>query len=361
MSARSSNRVAPWIAAACLAACLLAAAAPARAGAKAWASGVATGASCSADYNNVGENDGESHFLAPSYADCCASTPDQSCPCKGCGWPDGVYGTQAHGVARIPWYAKPWGNKKIEYGSWSYDRIAQVDEPAGEDTLELIGMPMPGGLTIQVGAEMTLHTAPPCWARDTMIVAVYPDTNALHADPAMLGAGAILYGKAWVQMPEQLFMATGWLSSSMFVVVPDPLGNTITVTTVPGLVLTVPWSGDPNPLVVAGRVTGGGWAEETGVPRPARAGARLALAGPNPATTSTTLRISAPAGQRATLAVFALDGRRVCRLYSGVPGDGRDIRWNLLDDQGRRVAPGAFVARLETSEGIQARKLIVVR
>ena len=60
--------------------------------------------------------------------------------------------------------------------------------------------------------------------------------------------------------------------------------------------------------------------------------------------------------------VFALTGQRVAVLHqgSGESGDPR-VHWDGRDDQGRPLASGVYLYRLVTTEGVQTRKLTLLR
>jgi hypothetical protein len=62
------------------------------------------------------------------------------------------------------------------------------------------------------------------------------------------------------------------------------------------------------------------------------------------------------------LAVFDLAGRRVRTLVSGrVTGGVHEIRWEGLNDDGRRVSSGIYFYRLEGEERSLTRKLVLLR
>ncbi len=69
---------------------------------------------------------------------------------------------------------------------------------------------------------------------------------------------------------------------------------------------------------------------------------------PNPFNPSVEIRFTMPSpGGEAEVAVYDARGRRVRRLLSGAcePGE-RSVRWDGRDDQGQRVAGGAYVYRI---------------
>ncbi|HRX52136.1 MAG TPA: C25 family cysteine peptidase [Candidatus Krumholzibacteria bacterium] len=92
--------------------------------------------------------------------------------------------------------------------------------------------------------------------------------------------------------------------------------------------------------------------------------ARLDLAPgfPNPFNPSTTLAFSLPAPAQVSLHVYDMQGRRVATLQQGELPAGRHARtWNGLDDRGRPVPSGMFVARLEVAGEVMTRKLVLTK
>lgn len=78
---------------------------------------------------------------------------------------------------------------------------------------------------------------------------------------------------------------------------------------------------------------------------------------PNPARVAATLRWSADAGERASLMVLDVHGRRVRDL----PAESGEARWDLRDASGRRVTPGLYFCELRSGETRSVRRLLVVR
>ncbi len=83
---------------------------------------------------------------------------------------------------------------------------------------------------------------------------------------------------------------------------------------------------------------------------------------PNPFNPSTVISFTAPeAGGRVTLAVYDVSGRRVATLLDRrVRGGFHDVRWNGVDDAGRRVSSGIYFYHLKTPAGTFTRKMILV-
>jgi hypothetical protein len=83
----------------------------------------------------------------------------------------------------------------------------------------------------------------------------------------------------------------------------------------------------------------------------------LGAAYPNPFNPTTTLDFRAPAGQRATLAVFNLQGQRVATLFEGLASGQPQ---SAVFDAGR-LASGVYLARLEGGPSVQVQKLVLVK
>src|SRR5690606_27796040 len=59
-------------------------------------------------------------------------------------------------------------------------------------------------------------------------------------------------------------------------------------------------------------------------------------------------------------AVYTLDGRRVADLLARMDGDGR-AEWDLLNDAGRRVAPGVYLVVFDVAGRLVREKLFITR
>jgi subtilisin family serine protease len=102
----------------------------------------------------------------------------------------------------------------------------------------------------------------------------------------------------------------------------------------------------------------------TGVDTDVPAAAPAALAGyPNPFNPRTTLRFSLEAAAPVTLEIHDLAGRLVRRLVGGSLAAGEhEVVWNGLDEAGKGVASGQYLARLRTDgRAAVTRKLTLVR
>ena len=92
------------------------------------------------------------------------------------------------------------------------------------------------------------------------------------------------------------------------------------------------------------------------------AGLTLSPPRPNPFTGTTTVSVSMPAGGAATAAVYDVAGRKVAELP---PCDGRSgaasFSWNGTDSEGRPVASGVYLVRVEAAGRSAAAKIVFLR
>ncbi len=94
---------------------------------------------------------------------------------------------------------------------------------------------------------------------------------------------------------------------------------------------------------------------------PPKASALLG-ASPNPFDPSTRIRIRLASPERAKLRVFDVSGRlvRAFDLQQFSPGE-HDVVWKGIDNAGRRVAAGVYIARLDAAGGPQSMRIILVK
>ena len=90
---------------------------------------------------------------------------------------------------------------------------------------------------------------------------------------------------------------------------------------------------------------------------------RLSPAVPNPARRTTQFTLAVPVGERYSLSIHDLSGRRVRALEPGGRGAGESsTTWDLRDDAGRDVPPGLYFARLQWAGASPVvRRVIVLR
>jgi hypothetical protein len=92
--------------------------------------------------------------------------------------------------------------------------------------------------------------------------------------------------------------------------------------------------------------------------------AALALArpSPNPAFESASIRWSLPAPTAMRLAVFDAAGRRLRSLVEGMVSSGpHEVRWDLRDDRGGRVASGICFVRLTLGDRVLVQRIAVLK
>ncbi|MBD3221280.1 T9SS type A sorting domain-containing protein, partial [bacterium] len=93
-----------------------------------------------------------------------------------------------------------------------------------------------------------------------------------------------------------------------------------------------------------------------------RHGARLDQNRPNPFNPSTAIRFDLPREQRVEVTVYTIDGKRVATLHDGFLGEGRhEMVWGGRDDRGRPQASGVYLYRLKTDDGMESRRMTLVR
>lgn len=88
----------------------------------------------------------------------------------------------------------------------------------------------------------------------------------------------------------------------------------------------------------------------------------VTLAVTNPAVGECTLSLSGPAGTEAVARIYSVSGRLVATVFEGELRDGGEtVLWNGFDNDGNRVASGAYFALVESGGRAQTAKLIYVR
>ncbi len=87
----------------------------------------------------------------------------------------------------------------------------------------------------------------------------------------------------------------------------------------------------------------------------------LAAPAPNPFNPQTTLSFTLSAAGPAALSVYDLQGRLVRRLFSGELAAGTHVRaWDGRGDNGRRVAGGPYLVRLDAGGGSALTRKVVL-
>jgi len=83
---------------------------------------------------------------------------------------------------------------------------------------------------------------------------------------------------------------------------------------------------------------------------------------PNPFNPTTTIVFSLPRAQQVRMCVYGLDGIRVNTLVNEVREAGtHSVTWNGTDNNGRAVASGTYICRLEANEYVESRRMALVR
>jgi serine protease len=101
-------------------------------------------------------------------------------------------------------------------------------------------------------------------------------------------------------------------------------------------------------------------APKLAVGAPGRSGAHLITANPSRGSATLALRLSRAGPVRVQL--FDVRGRLIRRLEEGqVPAGERLVRWDGKDDRGRMVGSGVYFFRVVTPDGVENRRVAVLR
>jgi N-acetylneuraminic acid mutarotase len=83
---------------------------------------------------------------------------------------------------------------------------------------------------------------------------------------------------------------------------------------------------------------------------------------PNPFNPETTIRFDLPTAEEVDLTVYNLAGQQVATLAQGLRQAARHtLRWGGRDDDGRELASGVYLFRLQVGMQVQTRKMLLVR
>jgi hypothetical protein len=94
---------------------------------------------------------------------------------------------------------------------------------------------------------------------------------------------------------------------------------------------------------------------------PVVSGTRLVRFGPTPAQHAVDFVLDVAPGETGRLDIFDAAGRSIRRFdLAGSIGSQRMIRWSLEADDGVRVAPGIYLARLTRNQGSEAARIVVL-
>jgi hypothetical protein len=83
---------------------------------------------------------------------------------------------------------------------------------------------------------------------------------------------------------------------------------------------------------------------------------------PNPFVRSTEISFSIDREQPVSLEIFDVAGRKIRTLHDGsiVPGIHR-VRWDGADDAGGMASAGTYFFRIETRDGIETKRMVLLR
>ena len=83
---------------------------------------------------------------------------------------------------------------------------------------------------------------------------------------------------------------------------------------------------------------------------------------PNPFNATTTIRFSLANSDYVTLTIYDILGRSVNQLHSGLLDAGvYDMKWDGTNDAGNVVGSGMYLYNLETSEGTQSKRMLMMK
>ena len=83
---------------------------------------------------------------------------------------------------------------------------------------------------------------------------------------------------------------------------------------------------------------------------------------PNPFCSQANIYLRLRSGQRISVGIFDVNGRRVCELFRGwLPAGGHRVGWNGLDELGKPASPGIYWVCAETADLREARQVVLIR
>ncbi len=90
---------------------------------------------------------------------------------------------------------------------------------------------------------------------------------------------------------------------------------------------------------------------------------RLGACAPNPFNPATTIGFSLANRAQVELIVYDLTGRRVRTLLAGrwVEAGDHEAKWRGIDEQGREVAAGVYLARFRAGEITATRRMTLIK
>ncbi len=82
---------------------------------------------------------------------------------------------------------------------------------------------------------------------------------------------------------------------------------------------------------------------------------------PNPFNSTTVIRFTLPRTERVKVAIYDIMGREVINLLNDVKTTGTyELRWNGKNSSGMKVSSGMYFYRMETSQGVIAKKMTLL-
>lgn len=82
---------------------------------------------------------------------------------------------------------------------------------------------------------------------------------------------------------------------------------------------------------------------------------------PNPFNSTTVIRFTLPRTERVKVAIYDIMGREVINLLNAVKTTGTyEVRWNGKNNSGMKVSSGIYFYRMETSQGVIAKKMTLL-
>jgi hypothetical protein len=96
------------------------------------------------------------------------------------------------------------------------------------------------------------------------------------------------------------------------------------------------------------------------VPATSSQSSLMMTAGPNPGRGHVRVSLSGGRGQKYSLAVFDVQGRRVRELAAGRIGGPCSLEWDGRDKVGRRLAAGVYLITLRTDKVVLTRRVCLV-
>jgi hypothetical protein len=83
---------------------------------------------------------------------------------------------------------------------------------------------------------------------------------------------------------------------------------------------------------------------------------------PNPVGGVSSIKFTVSRGQKVSIALYDVRGRKVRALLDeSMEAGSHKTTWDGQDDFGRAVAPGLYVCRMRTESGADAKKIVILR